>query len=75
LYEKFFWETKNLESWFNPQATKAEEDYDYEREIMLDQVNLELLFAEYVNEPTTYEEAINCERKEDQIKWKDAIDK
>jgi hypothetical protein len=28
-----------------------------------------------VKEPTTYEEAINSEEKEDQIKWKSAIDK
>jgi hypothetical protein len=34
------------------------------------------LFSEnYVEEPTNFEEAKNSERKEDQIKWKDAINK
>jgi hypothetical protein len=28
-----------------------------------------------IREPTTYEEAINIEQKEDQIKWENAIDK
>jgi hypothetical protein len=34
-----------------------------------------LCFLRIVKEPTTYEEAINSEQKEDQIKWKNAIDK
>jgi hypothetical protein len=29
---------RKLESWFNPQATKAEEDYNHGREMTLDQV-------------------------------------
>jgi hypothetical protein len=64
---------KKLENWFNPQTTRAVEDYNYGREITLDQVNLTLFSAEFVKESTTYEEAINCERKEDKIKCKDAI--
>jgi hypothetical protein len=36
---------------------------------------LVLFSTEIVKEPTTYEEAINSEQKEDQIKWKNAIDK
>jgi hypothetical protein len=31
--------------------------------------------VDFVEEPTTYEKAINCDRKEDQIKWKDEINK
>jgi hypothetical protein len=27
-----------------------------------------------IKETTTYEEALNCERKEVQIKWKDSVD-
>jgi hypothetical protein len=34
----------------------------------LDQVNLALFSTEILKEPTTYEEAINSELKEDQIK-------
>jgi hypothetical protein len=41
----------------------------------LDQVYLALLSADFVKEPTIYEEAINCERKEDQIKRKESINK
>jgi hypothetical protein len=41
----------------------------------LDQVNLALFSTVTVKEPTTYEEAINSEKKEDQIKWKNAIKK
>jgi hypothetical protein len=66
---------RKLESWFNPEATKAVEDYSHGREMTLDQVNLSLLSTVVIKEPTTYEKAINCEQKEDQIKWKSAINK
>jgi hypothetical protein len=41
----------------------------------LDQVNLALFSTFVIKEPTTYEQAINSEQKEDQIKWKSAINK
>jgi hypothetical protein len=41
----------------------------------LDQVNLAFFSTDVILESTTYEEALNCERKEDQINWKDALDK
>jgi hypothetical protein len=66
---------KKLESWFNPQATKVVEDYNHGREITLDQVNLAFFSTEIIKEPTTYEEAINSVQKEDQIKWKNVINK
>ena len=66
---------KKLESWFNPQATKALDDYNRGREILLEQVNLALFTTAMTKEPTNYEEALNCEKKEDQIAWKEAIDK
>jgi hypothetical protein len=34
----------------------------------LDQVNFALFSACFIKEPATYEEAINCERKEEQIR-------
>jgi hypothetical protein len=64
---------KKLESWFNPQATKVVEDYNHGREITLDQVNLDLFSTEIIKESTTYEESINSEQKEEQIRWKSAI--
>jgi hypothetical protein len=66
---------RKSESWFNPQATKTVEDYNHRREMTLDQVNLDLFSTEIIKEPTTYEEAMNSEQKEDQIKWKNTIDK
>jgi hypothetical protein len=39
------------------------------------QVNLALFSTVMIKEPTIYEEAINFEQKEDQIKWKSAINK
>jgi hypothetical protein len=46
------------------------ENYNHGREMTLDQVNLDLFSTEIIKEPTTYEEAINSEKKEDQIKLK-----
>jgi hypothetical protein len=73
--KKVFRAMRKSESWFNPEATKAVEDYSHGREMTLDQVNLALFSTVTVKEPTTYVEAINSEKKEDQIKWKRAINK
>jgi hypothetical protein len=66
---------RKLESWFNPQATKVVENYNHGREMILDQVNLALFSTGIVKEPTTYEEAINSEQKEDQNQVENAINK
>ncbi len=73
--ERVIREMKRLESWFNPQKTKVIEDYNCGREILLEQVNLALFTTAFIKEPSSFEEAINCERKEDQDAWKEAIDK
>jgi hypothetical protein len=75
LDKKVFRAMKKLESWFNPEATKVVEDYSHGREMTLDQVNLALFSTVMIKEPTTYEEAINFEQKEDHIKWENAINK
>jgi hypothetical protein len=54
-YKKVFRTMRKLESWFNPEATKAVEDYSHGREMTLDQVNLALFSMVTVKEPTTYE--------------------
>jgi ABC-type Fe3+/spermidine/putrescine transport system ATPase subunit len=41
----------------------------------LDHVHLALFPTVTVQEPITYEESINSKKKEDQIKWKSAINK
>ena len=73
--EKVIRAMKKLESWFNPQATKVIEDHNHGREILLEQVNLALLTTNLMKEPSSFEEAINCKRKEDQDAWKEAINK
>jgi hypothetical protein len=73
--KKVFRVMRKFESWFNPEATKVVENYSHGREMTLDQVNLALFSTVTVKETTNYEEAINSEKKEDQIKWKSAIDK
>jgi hypothetical protein len=66
---------RKLESWFNSEATKPVENYNHGKEMTLDQVNLALFSTVTVKEPTTYEEAITCEQKEDHFKWKSTINK
>jgi hypothetical protein len=66
---------RKLESWFNPESTKAVENYNHGKKMTLDQVNLALFSTVTVKEPTTYEESIKSEKNEDQIKWKSAINK
>jgi FtsZ-interacting cell division protein YlmF len=61
--KKVFRAMRKLESWFNPEATKAVEDYSHGREMTLDQVNLALFSTVTVKEPTTYEEAITIEKR------------
>jgi hypothetical protein len=61
---------RKLESWFNPEATKAVENYNHGRKMALDQVNLALFSMVIIKQPTAYEKAINSEQKEDQSKWK-----
>jgi hypothetical protein len=63
--ERVVREMKKLESWFNPQATKVIEEYDCGREISLEQVNLAFFTTAFIKEPSSFEDAINCERNED----------
>jgi hypothetical protein len=73
--EKIVCEMRKLESWFNPQATKIVNEFDCRREIVLEQVNLALLTTTFTKEPSSFEEAINCENKDDQKARKEAIEK
>jgi hypothetical protein len=73
--KKAFRAMRKLESWLNPEANKVVEDYSHGREMTLNQVNLALFSTVTVKEPTTYEESINSEQKENQINWKNAINK
>jgi hypothetical protein len=64
--EKIVREMRKSESWFNPQATKIVDEFDCGREIVVEQVNLALLTTSLTKEPSSFEEAINCENQEDQ---------
>jgi hypothetical protein len=66
---------RKLESWFNPQATRIVDEFDCGREIVLKQVNLALLYTSFTEEPSSFEEAINCENKNHQKAWKEATEK
>jgi predicted transcriptional regulator len=66
---------RKLESWFNPQETKIVDELDRGREIVLEQVNLALLTTSFTKEPSSFEEAIDCENKDVQKAWKEAIEK
>jgi hypothetical protein len=73
--EKIVREMRILESWFNPQATKIVDELDRGREIVLEKVNLALLTTSLTKEPSSFEEVINCENKDDQKAWKEEIEK
>ena len=46
-----------LESSINPEASKIVEEFKQGRDILLNSVNIALLSANMVKEPTTFEEA------------------
>jgi hypothetical protein len=46
--KKVFRAMRKLESWFNPEITKAVEDYSHGREMTLDQVNLAYFLRLYL---------------------------
>jgi len=73
--EKIFCKMRKLESWFNPQAKQAIKIYKDGREISLEKVNLALLTTSSLNEPTTFDEAWNCEDEDHQKLWREAINK
>ena len=73
-HEKVLRAIKTSESCSNLQATKAIDNYNFGREISLQQVNMALFITAMTYEPISYEEALNCNKKRDLIAWKEAID-
>jgi hypothetical protein len=73
---KVYRQMRQLESSFNPEATKLVEQIEQGREILLDQVNLALFSGEVVNEePTTFDRAWNHKDPKVREKWREAINK
>ena len=64
-----------LESSFNPDATRIIEDIEQGRDILLDQVNIALFSGKIIEEPTSFDEAWNCQDHVDRYKWRSAIQK
>ena len=46
MNKKVHWQLKRLESWLNPDASRAEEEYERGKELNLDQVNISLITIE-----------------------------
>jgi hypothetical protein len=66
---------KRLESSFNPDASKIIEDLEKGRYILLDHGNIAFFGGSLILEPTTSNEAWNCEDLVTQDKWRMAIKK
>ena len=67
---------KQLESSFNPEASRIIENIEQGREILLDQVNFALFSASpSAVEPATFEEALNHPNPKNRELWRAAIKK
>ena len=75
VLKRVYRQLRKLDSWFNPQARVAVEKYEQGREITLEQTNIALFSTNVIKEPTTFDEAWNCNDKSDQIKWREANNK
>jgi Reverse transcriptase (RNA-dependent DNA polymerase) len=72
---QLYCQMKQLESSFNPEASKIIDDLEQGREILLDQVNLALFGVNFEDEPRTSDEAWNCKDPINREKWRMAIKK
>jgi len=67
---------RQLESSFNPEATRIVEQFEQGREILLDHANFAFFAGGAVDiEPTSFEEAWNHADPKIQRKWREAINK
>ena len=58
---KVYCQTKQLESSFNPEASKIIEDFEQGRENLRGYANFVLFTGKVTEEPTTFEEAWYCQ--------------
>ena len=72
---KVYRRMKQLESSFNPEASKIIEDFEQGRENLLGYANFALFTGKVTEEPTSFEEAWNCQDPVNCDKWRDAIKK
>jgi Reverse transcriptase (RNA-dependent DNA polymerase) len=66
---------KQLESSFNPEASKIVKDIELGRDIILDQANIALFSGNFQLEPSTLDQAWNHADPKDQDNWRNVIKK
>jgi hypothetical protein len=66
---------KQLKCSFNPEASKVVEEFEQGRKTLLGYANIALFTGKIIEEPTTFEDAWNCEDPTDREKWRNAIKK
>jgi hypothetical protein len=66
---------KQLESSFNPEASRIVEEYEHGRETLLSYANIAMFTGKIIQEPTNFEEAWNCKDPADREKWRNIIKK
>jgi hypothetical protein len=72
---KVYRQLKQLESSFNPEASKIVKDIEEGWDIILDQANIALLRGNIQVEPTTFDQAWNHADPKDRDNWRIAIKK
>jgi len=66
---------RQLESSFNPEASKIIDNLEQGRDILLDSVNLAFICGNVMKEPKSFDEAWNCSDPDQRAKWRAAIKK
>jgi hypothetical protein len=72
---KIYCQMTRLERSFNPEASKIIDTFEQGRDILLDCVNVALIYAKVITEPQSFDEAWNCEDPDQRGKWRAAIKK
>jgi hypothetical protein len=75
IKSKVYRQLKQLESSFNPKASKIVKDIELGRDIILDQANIALFSGSIQVEPTTFDQAWNHADLKDRDNWRIAIKK
>jgi hypothetical protein len=66
---------KQLENIFNPEASTIIEEFEQGKETLLGYAKIPMFTGKILKEPTTFEEAWNCEDLTDYKKWRNVIKK
>jgi hypothetical protein len=72
---KIYRQMKQIESSFNPKASKIVDEFEQGREVHLGYASIAVFICRKTEETTTFEEAWNCKDPTDYKKWWNAIKK